>query len=111
MERVRTRFRSGLNGTRYVGRLIAAASGTQDGTYLVTYRLTTAGEYQLRVMYAPRHRRAARTHASAHTRMHARTRAVRYNEVDLPGSPFVCYLDPLPNEMCLPPSPSPRHTR
>jgi pentapeptide MXKDX repeat protein len=62
--------------------------GTQDGTYLVTYRLTTAGEYQLRVMYAPRHHRAAppprrarrmcaRTHACAHTHActHARTRA------------------------------------
>jgi hypothetical protein len=63
--------------------------GTQDGTYLVTYRLTTAGEYQLRVMYAPRHHRAAppprradacvraHTHARKHThaRMHARARS------------------------------------
>jgi hypothetical protein len=53
-------------------RTVASILDRQDSTYLVTYRVNTPGEYQLRVMM---------------------------NEVDLPGSPFACYIDPLPNEM------------
>ena len=53
-------------------RTVASILDRQDSTYLVTYRVNTPGEYQLRVLK---------------------------DEVDLPGSPFACYIDPLPNEM------------